>query len=177
MAASLLLGQTLSFDNNPFSAGLGAACHRSGGGVLLRDGMIAEVGEASDLLAHHGDSDVTDHGEALLIAGFVDSHVHYPQTGIIASWGKRLIDWLETYTFPEEMRFGDADHARRMAELYFDFSLANGITSAASFCTIHPESVDAYFEAAQARGMRMIGGKVMMDRNAPAGLRDTAQTG
>ncbi|SOH92561.1 guanine deaminase [Monaibacterium marinum] len=177
MATTLLLGQTLSFDDNPFTAGLGAVRHHSTGAILLRDGMIVEVGDASDLRARHVDCTVVDHGDALLIAGFVDSHVHYPQTGIIASWGKRLIDWLETYTFPEEMRFGDADHAQLIAGMYFDFSLANGITSAASFCTIHPESVDAYFTAAQARGMRMIGGKVMMDRNAPEGLRDTAQTG
>jgi len=177
MATSLFLGQTLSFDNNPFTAGLGAARYQRQGAVAVRDGFIIEVGEADALRARYSESQVVDHGDALLIAGFVDAHVHYPQTGIIASWGKRLIDWLETYTFPEEMRFCDADHATRMAGLYFDFSLANGITSAASFCTIHPESVDAYFTAAQSRGMRMIGGKVMMDRNAPDGLRDTAQTG
>ena len=177
MAALLLLGQTLSFDNNPFETGLAAAVHRARGAVLVEHGRIAAVGEADALRRAHPDARIEDHGEALILAGFVDSHVHYPQTGIIASWGKRLIDWLETYTFPEEMRFADAGHADRMAGLYLDFCLANGITSAASFCTIHPESVEAFFSAAQARGMRMIGGKVMMDRNAPEGLRDTAQTG
>ncbi len=116
-------------------------------------------------------------GDALLSAGFVDAHVHYPQLGIIASWGKRLIDWLNTYTFPEEMRFGDADYAAEVSERYLDLLIANGITSAAAFCTIHPESVDALFSAAEARGMRLTAGKVMMDRNAPDGLRDTAQTG
>ena len=177
MAASLLLGQTLSFDNNPFVAGANAARHIEYGAVLVEDGRVSAVGDRDALVAAHPDAVVMDHGRDLLMAGFVDSHVHYPQTGIIASWGKRLIDWLETYTFPEEMRFSDADHAARMASLYFDFSLANGITSAASFCTIHSASVDAYFDAARARGMRMIGGKVMMDRNAPDGLRDTAESG
>ena len=177
MATTLLLGQTLSFDNDPFAAGLKAARHLSRGAVAMRDGFVLEVGPAADLRGRYGDCTVVDHGNSLLIAGFVDAHVHYSQTGIIASWGKRLIDWLQTYTFPEEMRFDDPGHAQQMAELYFDFSLANGITSAASFCTIHPESVEAYFTAAQTRGMRMIGGKVMMDRNAPEGLRDDAQSG
>jgi guanine deaminase len=116
---------------------------------------------------------VTDHGDALILPGFVDAHVHYPQTGIIASWGKRLIDWLETYTFPEEMRFGDPAHARATAELYLDLVLAHGTTTVASYCTIHPESVDAFFEAAEARGLRAVAGKTCMDRNAPEGLRDT----
>ncbi|WP_316015972.1 guanine deaminase [Roseobacter sp. HKCCA0434] len=177
MADTLLLGRTLQFTGNPFLDGLGAAVVQDQGGVLIRDGLVAEVGDGAALRRAHPQAELHDHGSRLILPGFVDAHVHYPQTGIIASWGKRLIDWLNTYTFPEEMRFDDADHAARMAALYYDFSLANGITSAASFCTIHPASVDAYFEAARARGMRMIGGKVMMDRNAPEGLRDDAQSG
>jgi guanine deaminase len=111
-----------------------------------------------------------------LLPGFVDAHVHYPQTAIIASWGKRLIDWLNTYTFPEEMRFGDADYARTVADRYLDIALAQGTTTMCSYCTIHPESVTAYFESAKTRGMRVLGGKTCMDRNAPDGLRDTAQS-
>lgn len=173
----LLLGQVLSFTDDPFALGPDAAQHRRHGAVLLRDGMIVAVDEADVLRATHPQSQVVDHGDQLLIAGFIDAHAHYPQTGIIASWGKRLIDWLNSYTFPEEMRFGDPNFAAQAAALYFDLILSHGTTTAASFCTIHPESVEAFFSEAQARGLRMVAGKTCMDRNAPDGLRDTAQTG
>ncbi|MGL4238895.1 guanine deaminase, partial [Tabrizicola sp.] len=117
-----------------------------------------------------------DHGSRLISAGFIDAHVHYPQTAIIASWGKRLIDWLSTYTFPEELRFNDRAYADEIANRYLDIVLARGTTTVCSYCTIHPESVDAIFTAAQARGMRVYAGKTCMDRNAPEALRDTAQS-
>jgi guanine deaminase len=117
-----------------------------------------------------------DHGQHLLLPGFIDAHAHYAQTGIIASWGKRLIDWLNSYTFPEEMRFGDRVYADTIAGQYMDFLLAQGTTSVCTFCTIHPASVDALFNAATARNMRVFAGKTCMDRNAPDGLRDTAQS-
>lgn len=112
----------------------------------------------------------------MITAGFVDAHVHYPQTAIIASWGKRLIDWLNTYTFPEEMRFGDPTYAAEIAERYVEFALHNGTTSMASYCTIHPESVEAFFTAAADRNMCVVAGKTCMDRNAPDGLRDSAKS-
>ena len=112
----------------------------------------------------------------LICPGFVDAHAHYPQTGIIASWGKRLIDWLNTYTFPEEARFGDPAYAAEVAGRYLDLLLDHGTTSVASYCTIHPQSVDALFEAAAARGMALAAGKTCMDRNAPDTLRDSAQS-
>lgn len=177
MTARLLLGQTLEFTANPFLEGRDSARHRERGGVLIDHGVIVAVDEAETLRSAHPEAEVVDHGMDLILPGFVDAHVHYPQTGIIASWGRRLIDWLNTYTFPEETRFGDQDYADRMAALYLDFSLANGITTAASYCTIHPESVDALMGQAAKRGMRMVAGKVMMDRNAPDTLRDDAQTG
>lgn len=174
----LILGQTLAFDADPFSTPPENAARHSAHGAILMDGdRIAAVGEADALRAAHPDAQVEDMGDALLVPGFVDCHAHYPQTAIIASWGRRLIDWLNNYTFPEESRFGDAVYARTQAELYLDLCLANGITSACVFSTIHPESVDAIFEAAQARNMRLTTGKVMMDRNAIDGLKDTAQSG
>jgi guanine deaminase len=103
--------------------------------------------------------------------------VHYPQTGVIASYGAQLLEWLNTYTFPEESRFGDRGYAQAAARVFFDEQLRNGTTTACSFCTIHAQSVDAYFQEAARRGVRAVGGKVMMDRNAPASLRDTAQSG
>ena len=110
------------------------------------------------------------------MAGFVDAHVHYPQTAIIASWGKRLIDWLNTYTFPEEMRFVDPTYAAEISARYVEFALRNGTTSMASYCTIHPESVEAFFTAAADRNMCVVAGKTCMDRNAPDGLRDSAKS-
>ena len=172
----LILGQTLGFAADPFAEGPGAARHLSRGGVLVDAGQIVAVGEAAGLRAAHPGARVTDYGDALITAGFVDAHAHYPQTGIIASWGKRLIDWLNSYTFPEEMRFSDPTHAAAVAGRYLDLLLANGTTTVCSFCTIHPGSVEAFFAAAEARGMRVLAGKTCMDRNAPDGLRDTAQS-
>jgi guanine deaminase len=145
--------------------------------VLIRDGRIAAVGDGATLRVRHPDAQVTDHGAGLILPGFVDAHAHYPQTAIIASWGKRLIDWLNTYTFPEEARFSDPAYAAEVAGRYLDLLLATGTTTVASYCTIHPESVDAFFAAAQARGMRALAGKTCMDRDtAPTYLRDTAQS-
>ena len=172
----LLVGQTLAFAGDPFAEGPGAAQHAGRGGVLMQDGRIAALGEAEALRRAHPMAEIRDYGAALISAGFVDAHAHYPQTGIIASWGKRLIDWLNGYTFPEEMRFGDPDHAARAADTCLDLMLAQGTTTACSYATIHPESVDAFMAAAQRRGMRALAGKTCMDRNAPDGLRDTAQS-
>ncbi len=174
----LLLGQTLSFTGNPWQMPIAEAVqHIRRGAVLISAGKIVAVGEAEALKAAHPAAKITDHGDGLIMAGFVDSHAHFSQTAIIASWGKRLIDWLNTYTFPEESRFIDPDYAAKVANTYLDLNLSNGITTACAYCTIHPASVDAYFTAAKARGLRMLGGKVMMDRNAPDNLRDTARSG
>ncbi len=172
----LLLGQVLSFTADPFLEGEAAARHETHGAVLVEDGRIAAVGPAEALRAAHPEARVTDYGQALISAGFIDAHVHYPQTAIIASWGKRLIDWLETYTFPEEMRFGDPAYAAEVSGRYLDLTLAHGTTTVCSYATIHPESVDAFFGAAAARGLRAYAGKTCMDRNAPEGLRDTAES-
>ena len=174
--ADLILGQVLSFAGDPFALGPEAARHESRGGVLIDAGKIAAVGLADTLRAAHPQARVTDYGTALISAGFIDAHVHYPQTAMIASWGKRLIDWLNTYTFPEEMRFADPVYADEIANRYLDIALDHGTTSVCSYATIHPASVDAIFTAAQQRGMRVYAGKTCMDRNAPDGLRDTVQS-
>ena len=174
---TLLLGQTLHYHGSPFDMPpQDAARHDTNGAVLIRAGRIAATGSGEDLRAAHPRARIVDYGDRLIMAGFVDAHVHYPQTGIIASWGKRLIDWLNTYTFPEEMRFDDPGHAADTARTYLDLTARHGVTTMASYCTIHPVSVDAFFAQAQARGQRVIAGKTCMDRNAPEGLRDTAQT-
>ena len=173
---TLILGQTLGFAANPFAVSVEEAVqHHRHGAVLVENGKITAVGQRDDLCRVAPDAAVTDVGDALISPGFVDAHVHYPQTAMISSWGKRLIDWLNTYTFPEEMRFGDAGYAAEISGRYLDLALTHGTTSVASFCTIHPESVDAFFEAAAVRNMAVTAGKTCMDRNAPDGLRDTAQ--
>ncbi|AXI53913.1 guanine deaminase [Sulfitobacter sp. JL08] len=174
---ALLLGQTLSFDADPFAVPVAQAARiNTDGGVLLRDGQIEQVGDGETLRAQNPQVPVNDYGDKLILAGFVDAHVHYPQTAMIASWGKRLIDWLNSYTFPEEMRFGDADYAAEIAARYLDITTSHGTTTMCSFGTIHPTSVDAFFKEALRRGQRVITGKTCMDRNAPDGLRDTPQS-
>jgi guanine deaminase len=176
MTKQLLLGQTLGFDGDALADWQGATHHDSAGGVVIDAGLIVATGSGAALRAAHPDAAVTDYGDALISAGFVDAHMHYPQTPIIASWGKQLIDWLNTYTFPQEMRLADTDYARQVADTTLDLALAHGTTTLTSFCTIHPGSVDAWFEGAAARGMAVVGGKTCMDRNAPDGLRDTVQS-
>ncbi len=175
-AEMILKGQVLSFERSPFDAGRPEDACRIAEAVALRDGQVAAVGPLAELRAQMPQAEVADHGARLILAGFVDAHVHYPQTAIIASWGKRLIDWLNSYTFPEEERFGDRAYADEIAARYLDLTTAHGTTTVCSYCTIHPESVDAFFSAAQARGQRVVAGKTCMDRNAPPGLRDTAQS-
>ncbi len=174
--ADLLLGQVLSFSGDPFHDGPAAAQHDSQGAVLIDAGRIADTGPAPLLMARHPQARVTDCGRALISAGFIDAHVHYPQTAMIASWGKRLIDWLNLFTFPEEMRFADPTYADQIANRYLDLALAHGTTSMCTYATIHPTSVDAFFSAARTRGMRAFAGKTCMDRNAPEALRDTAKS-
>ena len=173
----ILLGQTLTFTDDPFRVPPETAVqHERRGAVAIEEGRIVAVGPADAVRAAQPGATITDHGAALISPGFVDAHVHYPQTAIIASWGKRLIDWLNHYTFPEEARFGDPAHAAEIAARYFDLTLANGTTTTVSYCTIHPESVDAYFAEAQRRGLRALGGKTCMDANAPDDLSDNAQS-
>ncbi|MFN4193447.1 MAG: guanine deaminase [Tabrizicola sp.] len=172
----LLIGQVIRFDGDPLRDGIEAARHHRRGAVAVEGGRIVAVGEADDLRARYPQARRHDHADRLISAGFIDAHVHYPQTAIIASWGKRLIDWLNSYTFPEEMRFADPAYAEEIANRYLDLVLARGTTTVCSYATIHPASLDAFFAAAQARGLRAFAGKTCMDRNAPEGLRDTAQS-
>lgn len=173
----ILLGQLLRYAGDAMIEGPGAARHDRHGAVAIEAGRIVDLGPAEAVLARHPQAHRTDLGDKLISAGFVDAHVHYPQTAIIASWGKRLIDWLNTYTFPEEMRFADPAYAAEIASRYLDLALAHGTTSMCSYATIHSSSVDAFMGEAARRGMRALAGRTCMDRDtAPAGLRDTAQT-
>ena len=146
--------------------------------LVVADGYVDEVGPAEDLLKRLPSSvQVVDHGDKLIIPGLIDCHVHYPQIDIIASYGERLLDWLEKYAYPAERAFADPEHAREVAGFFVQELLRNGTTTACVFATVHPHSVDAIFEAASKYGMRLIAGKVLMDRNCPEDLRDTPETG
>ncbi|SDE91550.1 guanine deaminase [Celeribacter baekdonensis] len=175
---TLIAGQVVQFTGDPFVIPAQEAVQiQSDGAILIRDGKVVSVGGRNHMRAKHPDAVFHDHGPGLIAPGFIDAHAHYPQTAMIASWGKRLIDWLNSYTFPEEMKFADRAYADDIAGRYLDLLLANGTTTVTSFCTIHPGSVEALFEAAEARGMRIVAGKTCMDRDtAPLGLRDTAQS-
>ncbi len=177
LTQTLLTGQTLIFTGDPLTTPWGdCVAINSAGAVLIEGSQIVAVGDAHSLKAAHPAAAVISYGNDLICPGFVDAHVHYPQTAMIASWGKRLIDWLETYTFPEEARFSDPTYAEAVAARYLDLTTANGTTAVASFATVHPHSADALFAAARARGQAVVAGKTCMDRNAPDDLRDTAQS-
>ncbi|WP_019448101.1 guanine deaminase [Cupriavidus sp. BIS7] len=146
--------------------------------MIVKAGRIAAVGNYADLQRDIPQgAEVVDHRGKLIVPGFIDTHIHYPQTDIIASPSPGLLHWLDTYTFPEERRFSDATYARTVADFFTDELLRNGTTTAMVWSTVHAASADALFAASQARNMRMITGKVLMDRNCPEFLRDTAESG
>ncbi|GGE41219.1 guanine deaminase [Primorskyibacter flagellatus] len=175
---TLLTGRVLRTLASPFDTPPEEALRiETDWGLIVERGQISAIGPAADLRRDWPGTTEIVYGSDLICPGFVDAHVHYPQTAIIASWGKRLIDWLNSYTFPEEMRFADPAYAAEVAARYLDLTAAHGTTTVCSFCTIHPASVDALMAEAQRRGQRIVAGKTCMDRNAPDGLQDTAQSG
>ncbi|QNM94819.1 guanine deaminase [Chitinimonas koreensis] len=168
----------LHFLGDPFELGARAMQYFDDGILLVEDGRVAAIGDARELLPTlPPGTALTDYSGKLILPGFVDTHIHYAQTDMIASYGEQLLAWLEKYTFPTERRFDDPVHAGEVAEFFADELLKNGTTTAHAFATVHPASVDALFGAAERRGMRMLAGKVMMDRNCPEDLRDSAERG
>jgi len=177
-SARLVRGRILTFREDPAAAGAAAHAYIEDGAVFMREGRIEAAGRARDLLADASqDAAVDDHSGSLIMAGFIDAHIHYPQTRVIGSYGAQLLDWLHNYTFLEEQKFADPAHCAEAAEFFLDELFRCGTTTALVYCTVHPGSVDAFFAAAERRGARMIAGKTMMDRDAPEKLRDTAQRG
>lgn len=177
MKAAIRAG-LVTFSGDPFVDGAATRHHEPDAIVVMENGCVADCGPAGEVRSRLGaDVEVTHYANALVCAGFVDAHVHYPQLPVIGAGGKPLLDWLSGYTFAAEERFADADYARSVARAYLRENLRNGITTAAVFCTVHAGSVAVLFEEAAALGMRIVAGKVLMDRNAPAALLDTAQRG
>jgi guanine deaminase len=147
------------------------------GALIVAGGRVEAVGPAAALLAAGGELSIVDHGQRLIVPGFIDTHIHYPQTDIIGAGGRNLLEWLEHYAFPAEQRFADAHYARAVAEFFLDELLRNGTTTAQVLGTVHRSSADAFFEAALARKLRMIAGKTLMDRLCPQALRDSPAEG
>ena len=177
IGVKVLRGRVLSFVAEPQGRD-DAASYRyveDGAVVIGPDGKIIMVGEFNPRAAAH--HEVIDHRPNLILPGLIDPHIHFPQMQVIASYAANLLEWLNTYTFVEEQRFADEAHAARIAVAFFDELIRHGTTSAAAYCSVHPQSVDAFFGEAEKRDMLMVGGKVMMDRNAPAALCDTPQSG
>ena len=179
MTSLALRGAALTFRDDPFLVGRDAAMHYEADAlVVIEDGRIKAFGAYAGLKnSLEAGTPVTTYTDALILPGFIDLHVHYPQTQIIGAYGKQLIDWLNRYTFPAEQQFADVNHAREVSKLFLDECLRVGTTTAMVYGTVHAHSVEVFFDEASKRDLRMIAGKVMMDRNAPATLLDTAQTG
>ncbi|MFM9971823.1 MAG: guanine deaminase [Burkholderiales bacterium] len=137
--------------------------------------IVHAAGPYSDLARQFPEVAITHWPGRIIAPGFIDLHIHYPQVDVIGSPAEGLLPWLEKYTFPQEALFSSADHCASVAHFFIDELLRNGVTTALAFATSHPESVNALFEAAQQRGMRLITGKCLQDRNSPDGVRDATE--
>ncbi len=172
---SAIRGAFLDFVDDPFYAPEEeSARYLQDGLLVIEDGKIKAFGAYADLHSDYGDIPTTVYDERLIMPGFIDTHIHYPQTEIIAAYGEQLLEWLEQYVFPVEGKFQDEAYAQKVAEIFLDQLLSNGTTTALVFAAVFPQSVEAFFEAAERRNLCMIAGKVMMDRNAPDFLCDSA---
>jgi guanine deaminase len=170
-------GPVLTFSGDPFRDGLETTMiHEPDAIVAMADGKITHFGPAERIARElPPGTEIRDFGkDALISAGFIDSHVHFPQTPMIAAYGTQLLDWLNKYTYPVELKYADKEFAQGVARVFLQENLRNGITTSCVYCTVHPQSVDALFEEAEKLGLRLAAGKVLMDRNAPDGLRDSA---
>ncbi|CDX12078.1 guanine deaminase [Mesorhizobium plurifarium] len=179
MTAKILRGRTLSFLRWPETIDDHSAWrYEEDGALLIDNGRIVAAGSYAEVTKKAGVGvETIDHRPHLILPGFLDAHVHVPQMQIIASYGAELLDWLNKYTFPEESKFQNAQHGRRIARLFLDEMLRHGTTSVVAYCSVHKSSVEAFFAESHERNMLNVAGKVMMDRNAPDGVLDTPQTG
>lgn len=172
-----LRGRLLWFVADPHDVGEAAHRYVADGVLVIEGGVIRAVGPAEAILPTlPAGAEITDHRPHLIMPGFIDAHLHMPQTQVIASYGAQLMDWLERYTFVEEQRLAQQGHPEKLATFLLDELLANGTTTAVIYGSVHPQSAEALFSESERRNTRMIAGKVMMDRNAPEALTDTAQS-
>ncbi len=171
MSKKAVRGPVLTFTRDPFYHDPeDSYIHIEDGLIVIEDGRFESVGPFSPEAARG--LSVEHYREALICPGFIDCHLHYPQTQMIGAFGEELIEWLNTYTFVAEQDFADPEHAARVARVFLAELMGCGTTTTAVYCTVHPQSVEAFFEASSRLGARMIAGKVLMDRNAPPALLD-----
>jgi guanine deaminase len=178
--ATALRGAVLTFTGDPFRDGIEATQrYESDAIVAMADGKITHLGPAGEVRPKlPAGTEIKENGkDTLMVAGFIDSHVHFPQTPMIAAYGEQLLDWLNKYTFPTEQKYADKAFASEVAKVFLAENVKNGITSGCVYCTVYPQSVDALFEEAEKYGMRLAAGKVLMNRNAPDKLLDTTKSG
>ncbi len=174
---SAIRGSFLDFIADPFFyPELETVRYIDDGLMIVSAGIIQELDTYDRLKPKYPEISVTSYPGMLILPGFVDIHVHYPQTEIIGSYGKQLLEWLNKYTFPTEGKLKDKSYAKKIASFFLEQLLENGTTTALVLTTVYPQSVDALFEEAKKRNMRIIAGKMLMDRNAPDYLLDTPET-
>eukprot|EP01030_Chromulinospumella_sphaerica_P022237 gene22237-22209_t len=127
--------------------------------------VVQAIGAYSTISRQYPQVPVQHFPGRIIAPGFIDLHIHYPQIDVIGSPASGLLPWLENYTFPAENRFSAPDHSAQAATFFVAELLRNGVTTALTFATSHPKSVNALFTEAQARHMRLITGLVLMDRH------------
>jgi len=179
VATKAYIGNIFHMLADPAEVGVDASYNYIPDGMLVVDGsMVVAIGQHSDVAdTLPAGTPVEDYSGSLITPGFIDTHIHFPQLDMIASYGEQLLDWLQKYTFPEEEKFADPKHAAECAEVFIEELLRNGTTSALVYGSVHKQSVDALFAAAYARNMRLVAGKALMDRNVPDAVRDTPESG
>ncbi|NMD09214.1 MAG: amidohydrolase family protein, partial [Phyllobacteriaceae bacterium] len=166
----VIRGQVVSFGDN-----LAVSTHVARGAVAIgATGHIVWIGAVADLPEIYRDWPVDDHGDSLVLPGFIDAHIHFPQYRMLAAPGKDLLDWLRRFTFPEEARYSDRDYAAQAAGVFVSRLHAHGTTAAMAFCSVHKTCADALFAAAASSNMALVTGKTMMDRNAIPAVQDSA---
>ena len=177
---TVICGDILDFIDDPAKGQDTSYRYFSPGVLVIAEGIVQQIGLEADilptLLIESPEYQVKRYDNKLIIPGMIDTHVHLPQTEMIGAYGEQLLTWLTEYAFPTEKKFSNEDYAREISKRFLDELLRNGTTSALVFCSVHPESVNAFFKESQARRLRMIAGKVMMDRNCPEDLSDCPET-
>ena len=175
----VIRGSVLTFRDDPAAVGPERAVrfHRRGAVVIAGGGRIVWRGYASRLPERFRVLPVEDYGESLVLPGFIDAHVHFPQHRMLAAPGKDLLDWLNRFTFPEEQRYASTPHARAAAEAFLDRLVQHGTTAAVVFSTVHRSATETLFAVAERRRQAIVSGKTLMDRNAPEALRDDPASG
>ncbi len=174
MSMHLIKGNILHFPNK---TDVPEANHQfiGDGALAVKDDKIVAIGNAAELGKSYPDAVIKDYGAQLIVPGFIDTHLHFPQTEMIARFGEQLLDWLNKYTFPTERKFEDHTYSEKIADFFLKQLWRHGTTTAAAYATVHKSSSDALFSLAEQANMQMITGKVCMDRNCPEWLSDTAQ--